>query len=166
MMKSSPMRPLRIVFERLCFSIKYNTNEARDLETHPDGALELVFNIDPDGNAIVPDHETLRHFEKVRIRNKGMVSRGFVNHHLIINERLKNFKYYECIYSMFIREWEFTVPASIIGMLSNQTFRCMRKAYSLNFKFQLSKLSGKGGGKTAGVILKERDTWLKFFSWQ
>jgi hypothetical protein len=44
---------------------------ARYLQTHYDGALELGFNIDPDGNVIVPDHETLRHFEKVRIAIRG-----------------------------------------------------------------------------------------------
>jgi hypothetical protein len=32
----------------------------------------LGFNIDSDGNVIVPDHKTLRHFEKVRIGTKGM----------------------------------------------------------------------------------------------
>jgi hypothetical protein len=53
-------------------TIKYYTKEARHLETHPDEAFELGFNIDPDGNVIVPDHETLRHFEKVRISTKGM----------------------------------------------------------------------------------------------
>jgi hypothetical protein len=53
-------------------TIKYYTKEARHLETHPDEALELGFKIDQDGNVIVPDHETLRHFEKVRIGNKGM----------------------------------------------------------------------------------------------
>ena len=53
-------------------TIKYYTKEARHLETHPDEALELGFNIDQDGNVIVPDHETLRHFEKVRMGNEGM----------------------------------------------------------------------------------------------
>lgn len=53
-------------------TIKYFTKEERYLKTHPDEALELGFNIDPDGNVIVPDHETLRHFEKVRMDNKGM----------------------------------------------------------------------------------------------
>ncbi len=53
-------------------TIKYYTKEARYLQTHPDEALELGFNIDSDGNVIVPDHETLRHFEKVRMDNEGM----------------------------------------------------------------------------------------------
>ena len=53
-------------------TIKYYTKEARHLETHPDEALELGFNIDQDGNVIVSDHETLRHFEKVRMGNEGM----------------------------------------------------------------------------------------------
>ena|SRR5665811_403354 len=44
-------------------TIKYYTKEERHLETHLDEALELGFNIDQDGNIIVPDHETLRHFE-------------------------------------------------------------------------------------------------------
>lgn len=37
-----------------------------------DEAIELGFNIDFNGNAVIPDHETLRHFEKVRLGNKGM----------------------------------------------------------------------------------------------
>lgn len=53
-------------------TIKYYTKEERYLNTHPDEAIELGFNIDLDGNAIVPDHETLRHFEKVRLGNEGM----------------------------------------------------------------------------------------------
>ena len=55
-------------------TIKYYTKEERILKTHPDEALELGFNIDQDENVIVPDHETLRHFEKVRMSNKGMDS--------------------------------------------------------------------------------------------
>ena len=53
-------------------TIKYYTKEETNLKTHPDEALELGFNIDQDGNVIVPDHETLRHFEKVRMSTKGM----------------------------------------------------------------------------------------------
>jgi len=53
-------------------TIKYYTKEARHLETHPDEAIELGFKIDSYGYLIVPDHETLRHFEKVRLGNKGM----------------------------------------------------------------------------------------------
>ena len=55
-------------------TIKYYTKEERILKTHSDEALELGFNIDQDENIIVPDHETLRHFEKVRMSNKGMDS--------------------------------------------------------------------------------------------
>lgn len=53
-------------------TIKYYTKTERYLSNHPDEAIELGFNIDLDGNAIVPDHETLRHFEKVRLGNEGM----------------------------------------------------------------------------------------------
>ncbi len=53
-------------------TIKYYTKTERCLKSHPDEALELGFNIDLDGNAIVPDHETLRHFEKIRLGNEGM----------------------------------------------------------------------------------------------
>ncbi|VVB96652.1 Uncharacterised protein [uncultured archaeon] len=53
-------------------TIKYYTKTERNLKNHPDEALELGFNIDLDGNAIVPDHETLRHFEKIRLGNEGM----------------------------------------------------------------------------------------------
>ena len=53
-------------------TIKYYTKTERYLKNHPDEALELGFNIDLDGNAIVPDHETLRHFEKIRLGNAGM----------------------------------------------------------------------------------------------
>ncbi len=63
---------VKTVIWRNINTIKYYTKEARYLETHPDEALELGFNIDLDGNVIVPDHETLRHFEKVRIGNTGM----------------------------------------------------------------------------------------------
>ena len=52
--------------------LKYYTQTERYLESHPDEALELGFNIDQCGNVIVPDHETLRHFEKVRLKNEGM----------------------------------------------------------------------------------------------
>lgn len=49
-------------------TIKYYTKTERYLSNHPDEAIELGFNIDLDGNVIVSDHETLRHFEKVRLR--------------------------------------------------------------------------------------------------
>lgn len=52
--------------------IKYYTRTERYLNDHPDEALELGFNIDINGNIMVPDHETLRHFEKVRIGNDGI----------------------------------------------------------------------------------------------
>ena len=38
--------------------LKYYTQTERYLESHPDEAIELGFNIDQCGNAIVPDHET------------------------------------------------------------------------------------------------------------
>jgi len=53
-------------------TIKYYTKTERYLINHPDEAIELGFNIDFDGNVIVPDHETLRHFEKIRLGNEGM----------------------------------------------------------------------------------------------
>lgn len=53
-------------------TIKYYTKTERYIKNHPDEALELGFDIDLDGNAIVPDHETLRHFEKIRLGNAGM----------------------------------------------------------------------------------------------
>jgi len=52
--------------------IKYYTRAARYLENHPDEALELGFNLDEEGNALTPDHESLRHFEKIRLGLKGM----------------------------------------------------------------------------------------------
>jgi hypothetical protein len=52
--------------------IKFYTEEERHLNDHPDEAIELGFDVDFDKKVIVPDHETLRHFEKVRLGNKGM----------------------------------------------------------------------------------------------
>ncbi len=40
---------VKTVIWRNIITIKYYTKEARYLETHPDEALELGFNIDPDG---------------------------------------------------------------------------------------------------------------------
>ena len=55
-LKSLQVQPLGTVFEhKMSGRIRYYTKEARHLETHPDEALELDFNIDPDVNVIVPD---------------------------------------------------------------------------------------------------------------
>lgn len=52
--------------------IKYYTRTENYLNNHPDEAIELGFNIDVNGEALVPDHETLRHFEKIRLGNEAM----------------------------------------------------------------------------------------------
>ncbi len=52
--------------------IKYYTRTENYLNNHPDEAIELGFNIDMNGDALVPDHETLRHFEKIRLGNEAM----------------------------------------------------------------------------------------------
>jgi hypothetical protein len=52
--------------------IKYYTTIAGYLKTNPAEAIELGFNKDKSGNIKVPDHETLRHFDKVRLGNDGM----------------------------------------------------------------------------------------------
>ena len=52
--------------------IKYYTRTENYLNTHPDEAIELGFNIDINGDALIPDHETLRHFEKIRLGNGAM----------------------------------------------------------------------------------------------
>lgn len=52
--------------------IKFFTSTEKYLETNPDEAIELGFDVNSDGQVIVPDHETLRHFEKVRLGNEGM----------------------------------------------------------------------------------------------
>lgn len=54
--------------------IKYYTKIAGFLKENPIDALELGFNIDKSGNLIVPDHETLRHFDKVRLGIDGINS--------------------------------------------------------------------------------------------
>jgi hypothetical protein len=68
--------PRRAMFKtmvcRKIMKIRYYTRTQNYLKDHPDDAIELGFNIDIDGNAVVPDHETLRHFEKIRLGNEGM----------------------------------------------------------------------------------------------
>ncbi len=68
--------PRRAMFKAMVWKkikrIKYYTSTENHLNDHPDEAIELGFNIDLNGNALVPDHETLRHFEKIRLGNDGM----------------------------------------------------------------------------------------------
>ena len=68
--------PRRAMFKtmvcRKIMKIRYYTRTENYLKDHPDTAIELGFNIDMDGNALVPDHETLRHFEKIRLGNEGI----------------------------------------------------------------------------------------------
>ena len=68
--------PRRAMFKTMIYrkimKIRYYTRTENYLKDHPDEAIELGFNIDVDGNALVPDHETLRHFEKIRLGNEGM----------------------------------------------------------------------------------------------
>lgn len=68
--------PRRAMFKSMIWrkikKIKYYTRAENYLKDHPDEALELGFNIDMNGNVIVPDHETLRHFEKIRLGNEAM----------------------------------------------------------------------------------------------
>ena len=54
--------------------IKYYTKVASYLKENPIDAIELGFKVDKSGNSIVPDHETLRHFDKVRLGVDGMDS--------------------------------------------------------------------------------------------
>jgi hypothetical protein len=61
-----------MIFKRIR-QIKYYTKAASYLKENPIDAMELGFNIDKSGNVILPDHETLRHYEKVRLGNEGMV---------------------------------------------------------------------------------------------
>ena len=63
---------LKTMICRKIMKIKYYTRTENYLKDHPDEAIELGFNIDVDGNALIPDHETLRHFEKIRLGNEGM----------------------------------------------------------------------------------------------
>lgn len=62
---------LKTMIWRKIKKIKFYTEEERYLNDHPDEAIELGFNVDFE-KVIVPDHETLRHFEKVRLGNEGM----------------------------------------------------------------------------------------------
>ncbi len=68
--------PRRAMFKTMVWrktkKIKYYTSAEIHLKDHQDEAIELGFNIDLNGNAIVPDHGTLRHFEKIRLGNEGM----------------------------------------------------------------------------------------------
>jgi len=70
--------PRRAMFKTMIWrktkKIKYYTRTENHLNNHSDEAIELGFNIDQNGNVIVPDHETLRHFEKIRLDNEGMNS--------------------------------------------------------------------------------------------
>ncbi len=70
--------PRRAMVKTMIFKkikqIKYYTEIAGHLKSNPIDAIELGFNQDQDGSIIVPDHETLRHFEKIRIGNQGMDS--------------------------------------------------------------------------------------------
>ncbi len=70
--------PRRAMFKTMVWrktkNIKYYTRTENHLNNHSDEAIELGFNIDQNGNVIVPDHETLRHFEKIRLGNEGMDS--------------------------------------------------------------------------------------------
>ena len=70
------MYPRRAMFKTVVFrkikKIKYYTRTQRYLDNYPDEAIELGFNMDLSGNVIVPDHETLRHFEKIRLGNEAM----------------------------------------------------------------------------------------------
>jgi hypothetical protein len=63
---------LKTMVCRKIMKIRYYTRTQNYLKDHPDEAIELGFNIDTNGNALVPDHETLRHFEKIRLGNEGM----------------------------------------------------------------------------------------------
>jgi len=62
--------PRRAMFKGMVFrkakKIKYYTRTEDYLNDHPEEAIELGFNIDRNGNVEIPDHETLRHFEKIR----------------------------------------------------------------------------------------------------
>lgn len=65
---------IKTVILRKINKIKYFTETERYLKGHPAEAIELGFKSDQQGNVLVPDHETLRHFEKVRLGNEGMDS--------------------------------------------------------------------------------------------
>lgn len=68
--------PRRAIFKAMVWrkikNIKYYTKMEDTLNDHPEEAFELGFNIDKNGYILIPDHETLRHFEKIRLGNEGM----------------------------------------------------------------------------------------------
>lgn len=68
--------PRRAMFKTVIWrknkKIKYYTRTENYLNNHPLEAIELGFNIDINGDALVPNHETLRHFEKIRLGNEAM----------------------------------------------------------------------------------------------
>ncbi len=68
--------PRRAMFKTMVYrkimKIRYYTRTQNYLKDHPDEARELGFNTDANGNALVPNHETLRHFEKIRLGNEGI----------------------------------------------------------------------------------------------
>jgi hypothetical protein len=70
--------PRRAMVKAMIFKkikqIKYYTKAANHLKENPIDAIELGFNVDKSGKVITPDHETLRHFDKVRLGNEGMDS--------------------------------------------------------------------------------------------
>jgi hypothetical protein len=70
--------PRRAMVKTMIFKkikqIKYYTQIAGYLRENFIEAIELGFDVDKSGNVIAPDHETLRHFEKVRLGNEGMDS--------------------------------------------------------------------------------------------
>ena len=70
--------PRRAMFKTMVWrktkKIKYYTRTENHLNNHSNEAIELGFNIDQNGNVIIPDHETLRHFEKIRLGNERMNS--------------------------------------------------------------------------------------------
>ena len=63
--------PRRAMFKGMVFrkikKIRYYTRTEDYLNDHPEEAIEIGFNIDQNGNTEIPDHETLRHFEKIRL---------------------------------------------------------------------------------------------------
>ncbi len=70
--------PRRAMFKTMVWrktkNIRYYTRTENHLNNHFEEAIELGFNIDQNGNVMIPDHETLRHFEKIRLGSEGMDS--------------------------------------------------------------------------------------------
>jgi hypothetical protein len=68
--------PRRAMVKAMIFrkikQIKYFTKIASYLKENSVEAKELGFKTDKFGNIMVPDHETFRHFEKIRLGNDGM----------------------------------------------------------------------------------------------